>query len=66
MPDTNVLKDVVKQIKDQPEACVALPSRVDHLFMEMINAENIIAICKKDIKIADDLIPRIKVYFHCR
>ena len=62
VPDTNVLKDVVKQIKDQPEACVALPSRVDHLFMEMINAENIIAICKKDIKIADDLLASIRLF----
>jgi len=62
VPDTNVLKDVVKQIQDQPEACVALPSRVDHLLMKMINAESIITICKKDIKIGDDLLESIRLF----
>lgn len=62
VPDTNVLKDVVKKIQDQPEACVALPSSIDHLLMRMINAESIIAICKKDIKIADDLLESIQLF----
>ena len=62
VPDTNVLKNVVKKIQDQPEACVALPSRVDHLLMKMINAESIITICKKDIKIGDDLLESIRLF----
>ena len=62
VPDTNVLKDVVKQIQDQPEACVALPSRFDHLLMKMINAESIITICKNDIKIADDLLESVRLF----
>lgn len=62
VPDTNVLKDVVKKIQDQPEACVALPNRVDHLLMKMINAESIITICKKDIKIGDDLLESIRLF----
>ena len=62
VPDTNVLKDVVKKIQDQPEACVALPSRVDYLLMKMINAETIITICKKDIKIGDDLLASIRLF----
>jgi len=62
VPDTNVLKDVVKKIQDQPEACVALPSSIDHLLMRMINSESIIAICKKDIKIADDLLESIQLF----
>ncbi|MEL0659147.1 EAL domain-containing protein [Psychromonas arctica] len=62
VPDTNVLKNVVKKIQDQPEACVALPSSIDHLLMRMINAESIIGICKKDIKIADDLLESIQLF----
>ena len=62
VPDTNVLKNVIKKIQDQPEACVALPSRIDHLLMRMINAESIIGICKKDIKIADDLLDSIQLF----
>ena len=62
VPDTEVLKIVVKKIQDQPEACVALPSSIDHLLMRAINAESIIAICKKDIKIADDLLESIQLF----
>ena len=62
VPDTEVLKIVVKKIQDQPEACVALPSSIDHLLMRTINAESIIAICKKDIKIADDLLESIQLF----
>ena len=62
VPDTKELKDVVKKIQDQPEACVALPNRVDHLLMKMINAESIITICKKDIKIGDDLLESIRLF----
>ena len=62
VPDTEVLKTVVKKIQDQPEACIALPSSIDHLLMRTINAESIIAICKKDIKIADDLLESIQLF----
>lgn len=62
LPETEALKAVVIKIQDQPEACVALPSSVDRFLMRMINAESIITICKKDIKIADDLLESIKLF----
>jgi len=62
IPDTVILKKVVLQIQDEPKACVALPNKVERFLMAMTHMENIITICKYDIKIADDLLESIRLF----
>ncbi|WP_166422358.1 EAL domain-containing protein [Paraglaciecola sp. 20A4] len=62
IPDTEALKNIVQKIKAQPQECIEQSGSIDLFIMRLINTESIITICKKDVKLADELIKKITLF----
>lgn len=62
IPDTQTLKAVVKNIQDQPAACVEMVGSIDLFLMKLSNTESIVTICQNDVSVAEDLLNKIALF----
>lgn len=62
IPDTKRLRRIVKDIQDQPQACVDLGTTFNRFIMKLTHTENIIAICQHDVDVAQDLLDNITLF----
>jgi len=62
IPDTQTLTAVVKNIRDQPAACVAMVGSIDFFLMKLSNTQSIVTICQNDVSVAEDLLNKIALF----